>query len=35
MNEGKLPPEVPVEKLKSLHISKPGNTLLADIMCND
>jgi ATP-dependent DNA helicase RecG len=31
MNEGKLPPEVPVEKLKMQHLSKPGNTLLADV----
>ena len=31
MNEGKLPPEVPVEKLKSEHLSKPRNTLLADV----
>jgi len=31
MNEGKLPPEVPVEKLKTEHLSKPRNTLLADI----
>jgi len=31
MNEGKLPPEVPVEKLKTNHLSKPRNTLLAEI----
>ena len=31
MNEGKLPPEVPVEKLKTEHLSKPRNTLLADV----
>lgn len=31
MNEGKLPPEVPVEKLKSNHLSIPRNTLLAEI----
>lgn len=30
MNEGKLPPEVPLEKLKTNHISKPGNVLLAE-----
>ena len=29
MNEGKLPPEVPVEKLKTEHLSKPRNSLLA------
>ena len=29
MNEGKFPPEVPVEKLKTEHISKPRNVLLA------
>jgi len=29
--KGKLPPEVPVEKLKTEHLSKPRNTLLADI----
>ena len=29
MNEGKLPPEVPVEKLKEEHVSKPRNPLLA------
>jgi len=31
MNEGKLPPEVPVEKLKTENLSKPKNTLLADV----
>jgi len=31
MNEGKLPPEVPVEKLKTNHLSRPRNTLLAEI----
>jgi len=31
MNEGKLPPEVPVEKLKTSHLSVPRNTLLAEI----
>ena len=31
MNEGKLPPEVPVEKLKTSHLSIPRNTLLAEI----
>lgn len=31
MNEGRLPPEVPVEKLKTDHLSKPRNTLLADV----
>lgn len=31
MNEGKLPPEVPVEKLKTKHLSKPRNKLLADV----
>ena len=31
MNEGKLPPEVPVEKLKTNHLSVPRNTLLAKI----
>ena len=31
MNEGKLPPEVPVEKLKTEHLSKPRNTFLADV----
>lgn len=31
MNEGKLPPEVPVEKLKTNHLSMPRNTLLAEI----
>ena len=31
MNEGKLPPEVPVEKLKTEHLSKPRNVLLADV----
>ena len=32
MNEGKLPPEVPVEKLKTDHLSRPRNTLLAEIL---
>ena len=31
MNAGKLPPEVPVEKLKTNHLSKPRNTLLAEV----
>ena len=31
MNAGKLPPEVPVEKLKANHLSKPRNTLLAEV----
>jgi len=31
INEGKLPPEVPVEKLKKEHLSKPRNTLLAKV----
>ncbi len=31
MNEGKLPPEVPVEKLKIEHLSIPRNTLLAKV----
>ena len=31
MNEGKLPPEVPVEKLKTNHLSMPRNILLAEI----
>jgi len=31
MNEGKLPPEVPVEKLKTEHLSKPRNMLLAKV----
>ena len=31
MNEGKLPPEIPVEKLKTSHLSIPRNTLLAKI----
>jgi ATP-dependent DNA helicase RecG len=30
MNEGALPPEVPVESLKTNHLSKPRNKLLAD-----
>ncbi|HBM15390.1 MAG TPA: transcriptional regulator [Lentisphaeria bacterium] len=30
MNEGKLPPEVPVEKLKTNHLSVPRNSLLAE-----
>lgn len=32
MNEGSLPPEVPVGKLKTNHLSKLRNRLLADIM---
>lgn len=31
MNEGKLPPEVPVETLKTKHLSRPRNTLLAEV----
>lgn len=31
MNEGKFPPEVPVEKLKTEHLSKPKNVLLAGV----
>jgi len=31
MNEGKLPPEVPINKLKTNHLSKPRNRLLAEI----
>ena len=31
MNEGKLPPEVPAEKLKTNHLSIPRNTLLAEV----
>ncbi len=31
MNEGKLPAEVPVEKLKTAHLSKPKNSLLAKV----
>jgi ATP-dependent DNA helicase RecG len=31
MNEGKLPPEVPAEKLKTDHLSIPRNKLLAKI----
>ncbi|MBI4621412.1 MAG: putative DNA binding domain-containing protein [Desulfobacterales bacterium] len=31
MNAGSLPPEVPVESLKSTHISKPRNKLLAEV----
>jgi ATP-dependent DNA helicase RecG len=31
MNEGKLPHEVPVEKLKTSHLSIPRNTLLAEV----
>jgi len=30
MNEGKLPPEVPVEKLKTDHLSRPRNKRLAE-----
>lgn len=31
MNEGKLPPEVPLERLKIDHLSKPRNVLLAKV----
>ena len=31
MNEGKLPPEVPAEKLKTNHLSRPRNRLLAEV----
>lgn len=31
MNEGKLPPEVPVHKLKTNHLSVPRNPLLAQV----
>lgn len=31
MNEGSLPPEVPVESLKTNHLSKPRNKLLAEV----
>ncbi|MBA7528510.1 hypothetical protein ES705_20697 [subsurface metagenome] len=31
MNEGKLPPEIPVEKLKTSHLSIPRNTLLSEV----
>src|SRR3972149_3061607 len=31
MNEGKLPPEVPLERLKMDHLSKPRNVLLAKV----
>lgn len=31
MNEGKLPPEVPLERLKTDHLSKPRNVLLAKV----
>jgi len=31
MNEGKLPPEVPVESLKKEHLSRPRNELLARV----
>lgn len=31
MNEGRLPPEVPVEKLKTSHLSILRNTLLAEV----
>jgi ATP-dependent DNA helicase RecG len=34
MNEGKLPPEVPLEKLKTNHLSKPGNILIAEMFYN-
>ena len=30
MNAGSLPPEVPLESLKTEHLSKPGNKLLAE-----
>jgi ATP-dependent DNA helicase RecG len=30
MNEGSLPPEVPVEKLKTEHLSRPRNKLMAE-----
>lgn len=32
MNEGRLPPDLPVEKLKTEHISKPRNPLLASVI---
>ncbi len=31
MNEGRLPPEVPIESLKSTHLSMPRNKLLAEV----
>jgi len=31
INEGKLPAEVPVEKLTTAHLSKPKNSLLAKV----
>ncbi len=31
MNEGELPPDLPIEKLKTEHISKPKNPLLASV----
>lgn len=31
MNEGRLPPELPLEKLKTNHLSLPRNTFLAEI----
>ncbi len=31
MNEGRLPPEIPVEKLKTTHLSIPRNRLLAEV----
>jgi ATP-dependent DNA helicase RecG len=31
MNEGGLPPEVPIENLKTNHLSKPRNKLLAEV----
>lgn len=31
MNEGKLPPDIPAEKLKTDHISKPRNPLIASV----
>jgi ATP-dependent DNA helicase RecG len=31
MNEGSLPPEVPIENLKTNHLSKPRNKLLAEV----
>ncbi|RPH48680.1 MAG: transcriptional regulator [Desulfobacteraceae bacterium] len=31
MNEGSLPPEIPIENLKTNHLSKPRNKLLAEV----
>jgi len=31
MNDGVLPPEVPINKLRTEHVSKPGNVLLANV----